>query len=68
MVIIVALAVLNFFVLGGLILIMIHAVSPRSGLMRPTPGTAEPPPLTPVLICSTPEAVVTTPPPGGEAE
>lgn len=44
MLIIVALAVLNFFVLGGLILIMIHTVSPRSGLMRPTPVIAEPPP------------------------
>jgi hypothetical protein len=44
MLIIVALAVLNFFVLGGLKLIMIHAVPPRSGLMRPTPAIAEPPP------------------------
>lgn len=41
---IVAPAVLDFFVLGGLILIMIHTVPPRSGLMRPTPVIAEPPP------------------------
>jgi len=41
--IIVALAVLHFFVLGGLILIMIHTVPPRSGLMRPTPVIAAAP-------------------------
>jgi hypothetical protein len=61
--IIVALGILNFLVFGGLILLLVYQIPPRSGLMRPTSVIAEQPP-TPSLACPTPEGIVTPSPIG----
>lgn len=68
--VIVALAVLNFFVFGSFILLVIYEIPPRSGLIRPSPTTVELPPSPPVAIVPTftSTSTPTMPPPSIEPE